>query len=247
MLKFVMFALMMLVSSVASAQGPLGWQLHTASANYGNIPLMSHTDGTPDPWGERRVLAIDFGSPLVGYKIKVDLSECASTYACVPAAVQTTIGNCTWDCSTNILECVTDSAGYTDYFTLIGGSTGMDQGNGTTACAKLYISQTTTSSNFYGPWRVRSAVFDLDSQGGVGVSDLGIFADDRFSDDGDPYRQRSDYDNNGVITAGDLSLFGVIRFGDYAEDSGDFTCSAPQSVVPASNSTWGRIKRVYLP
>jgi len=180
------------------------------------IDLVGQTAGTPDALSPNAALTItvrDVGNnPINNSTVVIDLSaDLSDTRFGSSQAYGTTFVNC----GNHQIYATTNASGQVT-FVVVGGGLGSAAPSHPANGAKVYADGVLISGA-----GLKVASYDEDGGGGVGGSDLSIFANDLFNH---PSYERSDFDGSGAVGGADLSLFSNTLFGGRSTASASTYC-----------------------
>jgi hypothetical protein len=158
------------------------------------IHLVGTLLGVPDPFGTFTVVVRGASTlPIRNVRVEIDFSQCAPDIKL--CATQPGLEG--MDCGDKRVWGTTDGAGRVS-FTIVGSSnnmTGAAPGHALN-CVRIYMEGIGIS-------HARVAAFDQNGVGGVNPVDMSVWLPDSFSG---TFFERSDYNFDGNLTPGDLSL-----------------------------------------
>jgi hypothetical protein len=170
------------------------------SAVPSHVLIVGTHGGTPDSAGQFSIIVRDAGNnPLAGVTVTLDFSRCSDVRLANTQTAGTTLS-----CAHNSVSRTTDAAGQAS-FNIVGASIGRCAGlseDSGADCVRVCANNVVLAS-------IEAAVLDLDgasaTPGGDGLSvvDLSLLATEFNAG---LYRARSDYDHNGAIGGGDLTI-----------------------------------------
>jgi hypothetical protein len=187
------------------------------------INLIGATAGVPDPHGLKQIVVKDAGGTPV-QNSTVTINFAASTAADIRLCASQPFAGMGVSCANHELVALTDATG-TASFTVLGGANNVGGGILGAPAPGFGLGGATVKADgvLLGTLDVGAA--DQNNNGGVNVTDLALFLNDRFSITGPAnYRGRSDYNGSGTVDVTDLALFLQIRFGNQSSLSCAASC-----------------------